>query len=354
MDLTAFVRALSPNRPLAADDPRYVERPENGGEHLARIARIDPDPIAVFGPAGVGKSTELLRAAHRLGESVAPVLVQLDRVIDLSDLTLERVFDACSDAIESAVRRLSSAVAVAAMGVIAGPVGKRPAYDRLLDAIRARTRDGQRTIFLVDGLEKADERSARVVLDGLLRLAPEAGLVVVVPPSLLIGPASYRAMEDYRPFSVNPLPHVIARDFLGSVLDHRVDGAVPNPMLIDEAAWMSGGITRTFLSLLKSAALYAALADRDAIGAADWDSAVTEHAEAMARILAGGDIDLLARLVNGAGIDVLPTEARARLISHGVLLGADVAAGLAAIHPLLQRRVEAIARASLLRDARGS
>lgn len=48
------------------------------------------------------------------------------------------------------------------------------------------------------------------------------------------------------------------------MLDRRLAGAaMPHEALVDRATLMSGGITRTFLSLLKSAALYAALADRE-------------------------------------------------------------------------------------------
>ncbi len=258
MQLTAFVRALSPNRPLDGDDQRYVERPDNGGEQLARIAALDPDPIAVFGPSGVGKSTELIRAARRLAPMAAPVLVQLDRKLDMSRLTLDGVFDACADAIESTTWPLDLAAPEPSEG--AG----RPSIDRLLDLIRTRLKNDGRPVLLIDGLEKADEGAARSVLKGLLLLAPETGLVVVMPPSLVIGPASYRAVEDYRQFAIGPLPLRVAQSFFRAVLDRRLAGAaMPHEALVDRATLMSGGITRTFLSLLKSAALYAALADRE-------------------------------------------------------------------------------------------
>lgn len=337
MELTAFVRALSPNRPLKADDPRYVERPENGGDHLARIAALDPDPIAIFGPSGVGKSTELIRAARRLESEATPILVQLDRMIDMSRLTLDAVFTACADAVDAGTWPAD----LAGLDLKRAARLARPPVDGLLDLLRTRFGEG-RPVLLIDGLEKAEEQAARAALNGLLRLAPEAGLVVVVPPSLVIGPAAYRAVEHYRQYAIGPLPTDAARPFFQAVLARRLAGATPpSDVVVERALTESGGIARTFLSLLKSAGLYAALADRETIAESDLRDAVEEHREAMARVLAGGDLQRLARLVDGGELDVLTTEARARLVSHGVLLRSDAdLAHPGIVHPLLRDRVQ--------------
>lgn len=363
MDLTAFVRALSPNRPLDHLDARYVERPESGGDQLARLAALDVEPITVFGPSGVGKSTEVMRAASQLMHDATPIIVPLDRVLDLTQLTLDDVFAACARAVASGsparlALSLTGRLVAAAAGVSLPGPDSAPPLDALLEALRARAnRDGRRVILLLDGLEKADEDAARSILKGLVRLAPDAGVVVVVPPSLVIGPASYRTMEDYRQFAITPLQEG-ASPFLHAVLERRLDGVAPptvDTSMIDRAAEVSGGVPRTFLSVLKSAGVYAALADRPRIEPYDLDDAIDEHREALARVLAGGDIELLARIANGSGLDVLPTHARARFISHGLLVASDpMSTGLGAVHPLLHSMVEQGQLDQLWRSARST
>lgn len=335
MSLTELVRALSPNRPLDGDDDRYVERPENGGHRLARIAAVDPDPIAVFGPPGVGKSTELTRAAQALEADALPVLVRLDRRLDMGRISVADVYGACGAALDDKH-----------LGVIPYPAAHFASKDRLLDVIRTVTSSTwRRVVFLIDGLEKADDSTARQILTALGALAGEAGLIIVVPPTLVIGPEGFQVMETSRHFSIGPLPLGLQVPFLRALLTRRAPGHALPDAVITEAIHYSGGIPRTFLSLLKSAALYAILADRDAIESSDMNAAIAEHREAMSRILAGGDIKGLAASTTGYGIDSLPTETRARLLSHGALLEQSSGGpSQYSIHPLLANEVQSPSR----------
>lgn len=348
MTLAELVRALSPNRPLEADDARYVERPENGGERLARIAAVDPDPIAVFGPPGVGKSTELARAARVLTDEMLPVLVRLDRRLNLAMASVDRVYGVCDSTLNDAVYHFSKGLPPLAHvpvseNALFGHSRASVQRDGFLNNIRnAASHIGRTPIFLLDGLEKADEPIARQIMNAIATLAGEAGWIVIAPPALVVGPESFRVMEDYRHFSMGPLPPDLGATFLRNLLMQRADpGDLIPDAVIDAATTWSGGIPRTFLSLLKSAGLHAILADRSVVDSVDVETAVAEHKEAMIRILAGGDVEHLARLAAGKGIDGMPTDARARLLSHGVLLERSGSDGVVHdIHPFVHPEVD--------------
>ena len=84
---------LAPHRPLQPGDPLHVQRPQGGGEELAaRLLTGGVDVVAVVGPVGSGKSTELAHAASLLGHQFVPFLVALDRLLDMRNVTEEAVF----------------------------------------------------------------------------------------------------------------------------------------------------------------------------------------------------------------------------------------------------------------------
>lgn len=334
MTLVELVRALSPNRPLEADDARYVERPENGGERLARIAAVDPDPIAVFGPPGVGKSTELARAAQALTDEMLPVLVRLDRRLDLSRVTNDdilRVFD------------LSL---VGAVSDLAGG-GDRLAHSRdeglhstlenwpkkgLLNAIRhAESTSERRIIFLVDGLDRVGETVGREIVKMVGSLSSEAGWIFVTAHPLVM------RLEALRQFSIEPLSVESQSSFLRALLDrYAVPGRLVSDDAIECAVRWSGGIPRIFLSLLKSAAIHARLADRGDVIDKDMKKAVVEHKEAMNQILVADDYRPLFTVAAGQGIDRIPPDSRERFLSHCVLIQRTTPKGVDyAIHPFI-------------------
>ena len=78
---------LAPHRPLGVDDPRYVERPDRAGHVLADRIRAGMSPLAVTGPMGIGKSSELAAAAAALHDEFLVCLVPLDRKLNMRELT---------------------------------------------------------------------------------------------------------------------------------------------------------------------------------------------------------------------------------------------------------------------------
>jgi hypothetical protein len=78
-----------------------VQRPQGGGDELAaRILTGGVDVVAVVGPVGSGKSTELAHAASLLQQQFVVALVPLDRLLDMRRVTEEEVFVQVARAVE--------------------------------------------------------------------------------------------------------------------------------------------------------------------------------------------------------------------------------------------------------------
>jgi hypothetical protein len=339
MDVRSFLDSLEPNRPLTGTDERYAERPTGAGKELARLAEFE-QRIVVVGPPGVGKSTELMRAAIALQSRAIAVLTPLDRLMDMRRAEPDLVFEVCRKRLADIVERvLRIDVERWPPDLAAEP--RRPLedpLDRLLDLIRRAAQHSRQkhVVFLVDGLEKCDEEQSRAVLMALSRVAGEAVVIVTAPLALVTGPTAFQVLEEYRLFSIGPLPRSQAGPFLREVLARRAEAPPGLEQILDSAIELSGGVPRTFLSLIKSTVINTALAGRDRVTEEDFRDSVAHHRDSYHRVLAQGDKD---RLNTAKDINQIPTDVLARMLSHGVLLerhehgqqGLDV-------HPLLRVR----------------
>ncbi len=77
--------ALEPLRPAVDDGgwDRYVDPPHQLGKKLAKRLELGGQRIALWGPVGSGKSTELRAAARLASSELLTVLIPLDVDLDL-------------------------------------------------------------------------------------------------------------------------------------------------------------------------------------------------------------------------------------------------------------------------------
>jgi hypothetical protein len=356
---------LSPHRPLKPNDPLHVRRPDGGGEELAEWIRAGADTVAIAGPVGSGKSSELAWAASRLQSNFVVVQVPLDRLLDMRRVTEEDVFvqvtgrvvDVAHNTLhiplsDALRQRLAQADAPApAPGKLASP-----GRDLLLNALREVTQQSRQgaLVLLLDGLEKCEAASALGVVRALLEVRHETQLVFVAPYPLVVGSGAHELVGTIdRFFFVRAVP--VRRDqgasgedgraFLREIVRARLDlPALPEDLaaLLDRAAEASGGVPRSFLQLVRAASQHAALEDRDLLTEDDLRTAMRDHAENLERELIDGDIDQLRAADGTSGVEI-PEERRLRLLIHGLLLeyktdGATVVHPAPLLQPVLARR----------------
>jgi energy-coupling factor transporter ATP-binding protein EcfA2 len=339
---------LKPHRPADLDGKGYVPRPEGGAAKLVRLVQAGASPIAIVGPMGSGKSTELGVAARTLPHTGTEFIVAwglFDHFkADSLPLTTASAFAILSATLwqyaqtwdielsEDLQRKLSSP------GLLVSPKedggASRPAS---LDVFRETLREVRRAsgnkpaVLCCDGLEKVPADQAREVLDALLQFSAETAIVVVIPTALVVGPSSYDVLSSFKLFPIGPVPvrddegdpGREGRAFLKSIVYRRLDLPPPGPPGLDEvlerAAEASGGVPRAFVQLVLDAATYARLAEREMPTMDDLRDAMGDHAESLRRLLNKGDVAALREADGTEGLEVEP-ERRLRFLTHGLLL----------------------------------
>lgn len=329
-------KKLSPHLPLDDSDAAYVERPVDGAARLATKIRAGLGPVVVTGPVGCGKSTELARASALLASDYTSILTRLDRIQNLR-ATGEKPDLVVNVIVEAVVRDFERRASLAKL--------QGSNQDRLLMGLRSlkSVRGGRDVVLLYDGLEKMRAEVASAVVREFLELRHEARLVLVVPPSLVIGPDTYAlSSEDVRVFSIRVIPPGSGTGegerFLKTVAMRRLGVSQLPPDLekvFDAAVLASGGLPRTFLQFLQDAAGYASIEQRAYPSHEDLRNALQDHAESIQRLLREGDRDAL-RLANGTDGLEMQLERRLRLLSQGVLLEYATPSGRSMVmqHPL--------------------
>ena len=347
-------KALAPTRPLAVADiaatsALYVPRFGAGADEIDALLDAGLDqPVAIFGPAGAGKSTELGALAKRRQPKWVGPLVRLDKLLAYTETTtVDDVLEAIARfTIEVAIDRLGlklSGDLAAAVGRVSLGVGAHM-FPRGFDLLLATVRDLQRASrqhdigLLIDGLEKAAPDLARRVLQRLESLRAEARLVAVVPTSLAAGPGA-SALDNYHHVAIGA---VVVSDSVEVLMKGPTDGdrflfeigarrlGVPSdrlgreswdttPRALRRCIVMSGGLVRTVLQLLQRAALYATMAGRATPDVEDVQRAEDEQRSFLLRLLSEGDSEALRAAHNTNGLEV-PLEKRIRFLANGLLL----------------------------------
>jgi len=352
---------LEPLRPAldGADWDQYAEPPHHTGAKLAKRLTLQNERIALWGPAGSGKSTELRAAARFLQPSALSVVIALDVELDLrqgpQEWELHRVIGwaivtAASDAglvlSPPLATRLQQAGVIRHQGARSPALASRDLTRELLVELGRR----QPIVLLVDGLEKPTPAIARETLRQLGHPAPGVGVLVVLSPAQVTGPEAYEVLEDLgfretalRPVVVDPTFGDTAtegRKFLKTIALRRLGASLDDALeaLMDAAAVASGGVPRTFLQLLRDAHTAAALAGRKVPKDGDLAEAVGDHRSTLRRLLRDGDLEALEKGRGTSGIEV-PVERRTRLLAHGLMLEYDLPGASDPVvfpHPLLE------------------
>jgi len=375
-------KALLPHRPLDPETDQYVAPPASGGERIAQWILADRTTVLVAGPVGIGKSTELARAAKLLENDRLPFLIRLDRFENMKRVSVDQillriagqmVLTALSDHDLSVSSGLIGALILAKVlpdGIAAhatAPSASFSAPSLLKLAIAELSRVApRRVVVLLDGLEKLPEgTSTSEVFDALGMLSDDIDLVVVLPWTLAFGSGPdtiLRAGEHIvtlRALEVEGDEGAPGRTFLCELLARRLGlpvdvfaasltrederSALQRPPVspqasVASAAVYSGGVPRTFLQLVADAGTYARMRRKDPWPtASDVLDAVADQEDSFRRILRRGDNDAI-HSVEGKDGRELELERKIRLLAHGVLLE-RVRGGtpVLTVHPLVAR-----------------
>lgn len=356
-------KALKPHVPLGPGDAQYVERAGSAGEEIAQWILADRSPLLVGGPAGVGKSTELARAAALLQPDRVACLVQLDRFENMRKLTPDRMrlriaqkvgylaqavlHLPLSQSLKNALDKVNEELNGAAVTHEASP---SVLLNVALTEIMRVSRQGKLTL-LIDGLEKVPQGTESLDLfEALGSIRDEVELVVVIPWHAAFGPQAetvIRSGERFvavRALDVDGPTGEPGRAFLRKVLAQRlcwneeefdsnaVVGTVGASLdeararvaarrnLVNDAIRWSGGLPRVLLQLIADAGSYAKLRRSDPWPIVeDLNDAAADQVDSFRRLLLPGDVDAIRAAVgtNGRELDL---ERKVRLMAHGILL----------------------------------
>lgn len=315
---------LAPHRPLLPGAAEYAQRPKGSGDDLAAAVRAGWRRIAVVGPMGVGKSTELAAAEESLSADRLVFRIGIDRTFDMRRIQAGQVF----------VHVLAKFLETRP-----NPEGERGFAPEFMagdqrelrrDLARKALRAAGNATLLVDGLEKADEASARAVAEELFALGDDADIVLVVPASLAYGPGAAILGEDVRLFPVRPvlvwgLPAEDAqrgRIFLRDLALRHLGRPSSEPSLdrlLKRASVAGGGVPRVMLQLLRDARRHAVVAGRSRPSEDDLIQAERDHGEQLRRSLLPGDVDALIKAEGTDGTEV-PLDRKLRFLLQGHLL----------------------------------
>lgn len=319
---------LAPHRPLGEGDGQYARRPGDGGAELAATVRAGWRRIAVVGPMGVGKSTELAAAQRALQGDRFAFRVNIDAAFDMHRA---RAGDVFVHVLHRFVEARPSAAVEATLRMADDIVGgDRRDFRR--DLAKKALRAAGKVTLLIDGLEKTDESAARAIAEEFFALGDDAEIVLVVPAALAYGPGAALLAEDVHLFAIRPVlvrgePQdavVEGRLFLREVaLRHleRARVAADDELLtiVDAACTASGGVPRVLLQLLRDAHRHAVVARRSSPSLNDLAQAAMEHGEFLRRSLVPGDLAVMTEAEGHDGSEI-PLDRKLRFILQGLVL----------------------------------
>lgn len=330
-------RALAPHRPISISEVRdgtfYVPRTGEGAEAISVLLNAGLErPIAIFGPAGSGKSTELAALAQIRGPTWVGPLIRLDKTLPYHEsVSVDEVLDAITEFAISLARDKLHLQLSSDLQSARSPRG----FDLLLETVREIRKASRQGVIalIVDGLEKASLQLAYGTLVQLERLRDEARIVVVVPTVVATGPSA-AVLHDYQVISIGPV--IVSQTVDASVTDKMAEQGASFLLeiakrrlamaslgelepLLRAAAQSSGGLVRTFLQLLHSAALSAAMRGSRDPDLKDLKQAARDQTGFLLRLLKEGDTEAL-RAAHGTDGREVEIDRRVRFLANGLLL----------------------------------
>lgn len=365
-DMNLNWKALAPHVPLQPGADEYVSRPDSAGDEIANWILADRWPVLVGGPTGVGKSTELARAARLLQKDRVACLVPLDRFENMRRITADQLLLRIAGRVaflakENFHLQLSSELlsALAQADVLSGIENEvKGSYEATPAALArlaltevARRAAQGRVTLLLDGLEKVPQGPGSLELfDALGELPEEVEIVTVVPWHAAFGPqaetivrpgerfvalraldvegeAGFAAREFLREVLLQRLhlpgealdPTAVIQAFSRSLAEERALVAAKRNIVMD-AVHLSGGLPRMFLQLMADAATYARLRrGGDWPIVEDLNDACADQADTLRRLLLPGDAAAIRQAAQTDGRE-LGLERKVRLMAHGILL----------------------------------
>lgn len=346
--------AIDAFRGLEAGDSRYCPRPAGGGRALADRIAADPTPVAVTGPAGCGKSTELAAAvASLVARGWLAVPLDLDEVGTGDALSAPLLHFGLAAKLLEVMSTSPEATSPPTQSLVKDLRASDPRFSKGFGLIRATdelareaatelsdAHGGRPVAVLIDGLDRVHEDIARPIALALTDVAPEIRIAAIVAPNLAYGEEAFVLLDRVRPFGVgNPDPTVAAdRAFLAEIA--RARGETADDAVLDRAARACGGVPRGFLRLLSAARMYARVAGRDEPTDDDVAQAEQDQTDGIRRLLLRGDLAVIREAEGTNGVEV-PPERRARLLAHGLMIeyGEPPEVTVRA-HPLVRRLAE--------------
>lgn len=361
--LQRTLEALHYTTPLGEGDPGYVPRPDGLGQQiLNRVMVPGTHRLLLGGPAGSGKSTELLQIHKLAYPSYTVVICPCDRELDLYKLdlvTLVRylvwriLFIVTSELPEHITLtreiRRDALECIGASSIelsnprmfFSGPGSKSPEIPpgRIFDTFSRLVAEIERSflpvLLLVDGLEKVPPHRRESTLGEFVRspILDGCQAVIVVPLWALYGKDS---MELYP--SVEVLKVSVSYDvsFVRMILKKRA-GAVFEEMALDNVAVFSGGLPRDGLQIAWQACRLA-MDERttDKVQFKHVSAAVRAMEQSFEAVLSDEPARARAFLENVKATGRLPgdPEMRDLLLGHGIIL--PTTNGHVRLHPIVE------------------
>lgn len=353
LDLRTIQRALRNLRatvPLADGEAEYVARPDGLGQKiLDRIINPITHRLLLAGPAGCGKTTELLHVLGLARPNYAVFMCPCDRDLDLyrfdrallTRYLLWRVVSVATQR-DSGVK-LSAEILRDSLRAVGAPditlddprlffsevKVSQPAasihvtLQRLLAEL-------PEPLLLIDGLEKIPTDAADALREFVR--APELSAcqaVIVAPNWALLG---WDAVRTYDDVEVLEIQVASIPDFVRAVLDRRV-GEVFAPAALDLAATASGGVVRDGLQLAGIACRRAMDERSPTVEARHVESAIRAMREAFRSMISDDPVRAARFLEEVRKSGKLPGDPglRDRLLGNGIVLPGDD--GSFRVHP---------------------